>query len=105
MGSDDITVEILKGIREELKQTRTEFRDELRQTREQLSARIDESNARLDRLDRRQNESEIRLATEIVNVAHAVTEVRDLLRDNFRFGEKIDDHERRLRAIEQRRGA
>jgi len=60
-----------------------EIRDQLRDT----NARIDGTNQRLERpeggveaLQRRQSESEVRLATELVAVAKAVQEVRDLLR-------------------------
>jgi hypothetical protein len=37
------------------------------------------TNERLERLERRQTETEIRLATELVAVAKAIGEVRDLL--------------------------
>ena len=91
---DSITVEILKDIRKELQTTRDvrqyglEVRDELRQTREQLV--------------RRQTESEIRISSEIVAVASAVGEVRDLLRDAVR--NQLHDHERRITELEKKRG-
>lgn len=106
---DSITVEILKDIRKELQTTRDtlhqdlsdlckevndvrqyglETRDELRQTREQLV--------------RRQTESEIRISSEIVAVASAVGEVRDLLRDAVR--NQLHDHERRITALEKKSG-
>ena len=78
---------------------------------ERLSARVDDTNARLERIDSRvvalgdrQTETEVRLATEIIAVARAVGDVRDLLRDNLVVRAQVDDHERRLTALE-RRGA
>ena len=75
MAKKDLTTEILIQIR-----------DELKSTREQLSSRIDETNSRLDgantrldRVERRQTESEVRLATELVNVVTAVNQLKDLL--------------------------
>lgn len=58
------------------------------------------TNERLDRLERRQTETEVRLATELVAVAKAIGEVRDLLRDQTdvrlrRCEARLDDLERR----------
>ena len=43
-------------------------------------SRLDDTVGRLDRLERRQVESEMRITTELVAVAGAVREVRDLVR-------------------------
>jgi hypothetical protein len=53
-----------------------EIRDEVRRTNERLG----QTNERLSGLERRQTETEVRLATELVAVARAVNDVRDLLR-------------------------
>ena len=58
------------------------------------------TNEQLERLERRQTETEIRLATELVAVAKAIGEVRDLLRDQTdvrlrRCEARLDDLERR----------
>jgi septal ring factor EnvC (AmiA/AmiB activator) len=97
--------------------------DEVKQVRIDLSARIDHTNARIgetndrlaetnDRLastndrvnslEHRQTASEIRLATEIVAVADAVREVRDELRQDRFLRSRVDDHERRIGALESR---
>jgi len=101
---DDVTVEILKEIRdesratrEELRTTREELTDELRTTREELSDR-------LGRLERRQGESETRLASEVVAVAGAVIDVRDLLRKRLDERERIEDLDRRVQALERKAG-
>ncbi len=44
-----------------------------------------------DRLERRQTETEVRLATEIVGVAFAVNEVRDLLKESRLDRDRRDD--------------
>jgi hypothetical protein len=85
--SGDLVVEILKGIRQEVRAT---------------NQRLDQTNERLDRMEHRQTESEMRLATELVNVATAVNAVRDLLRENLSVRDRVEDHERRLADIERR---
>jgi hypothetical protein len=70
-----------------------EIRDETRKT-----------NERLDRLERRQTETEVRLATELLAVSSAVREVRDLLRTNLDVHVKVEDHEARIAALEQKVG-
>jgi hypothetical protein len=73
-----------------------EIRDQLKGTNE----RLDGVTARLDAVEKRQNESETRLATELVGVARAVIEVRDLLRDRLDLRDRLEDHERRIAALE-----
>jgi septal ring factor EnvC (AmiA/AmiB activator) len=77
-----------------------EIRDEVRRTNEQL----DVTNKRLGALERRQNETEIRLATELTAVAKAVIQVRDLLREDLLLSPRIDDHEKRLTTLERKLG-
>jgi hypothetical protein len=76
------------------------IRDEARLTR----GEVRQTNERLERLERRHAESEIRLATEVVGVAGAVRELRDQLRDDLALRARVDDHERRLLAVERRPG-
>ena len=107
MQPTDLTIEILKGIRDEVRTTNTR----LEALRLDTNARFDETNHRLvetnqglDRLERRQTEADVRLATELVAVVGAVREVRDLLREDRTLEDRIDDHERRIAAIETRAG-
>jgi len=79
-GSRDLTTEVL-----------VEIRDEMRQMREDLR-----------RLEKRQGEDSTRLATELIAVADAVIQVRDLLREQRADRERIEDHEKRIRSIEQK---
>ena len=91
MAGRNITVEILKQIRDELRTTNVK----LEETKAELSQRI-------DALERRQLGTETRLATELVAVAHAIGEVKDLLRTAVDLRPKIEDHERRITVLEQR---
>ncbi len=65
------------------------------------------TNARLDAaievLGHRINDSEIRLATEMVAVVRAVDGVRDVLRERLDDRERVEDHERRIAQLERRR--
>jgi uncharacterized coiled-coil DUF342 family protein len=54
--------------------------DEVQGLRTDVNDRFAETNDRIGRLERRQTESDLRLSTELVAVAGAVREVRDLLR-------------------------
>jgi hypothetical protein len=93
MEPTDLTIEILKGIREETRKT-NERLDELR------TDLVDH----IERVERRQTETEVRLATDLVAVGGAVREVRDLLREDRALRDRVDDHERRLVAVERRTG-
>ncbi|MBI2894011.1 MAG: hypothetical protein HYY06_10700 [Deltaproteobacteria bacterium] len=95
-----------------------EIRGELREIREEAkgtNARLTSTNARLEAveqglevLSRRQTETEIRLASELVAVVKSVGEVTkavsglgDLLRARLDDRERVDDHERRITELER----
>jgi predicted nucleic acid-binding Zn-ribbon protein len=69
MKKTDLTVEILKDIREELRGTN----ERLEKLGDRLDARIDETNQRLDETNRRLVASEIRTATAITGDVHELT--------------------------------
>jgi HAMP domain-containing protein len=79
-----------------------QIRDELRKTNERLDKMTDRVEATNERLERRQTEDSVRLATEVVAVANAIGQVRDLLRDQRIDRKTIADHERRITALEKR---
>ena len=87
MEPTDITIEILKDIRQDMRGLREEARA---------------TNERLDRLEHRQVETEIRLATQLVAVTGAIHELRDDLRQDRALKARVDDHERRIHDIEAR---
>lgn len=79
-GPRDLTTEVLVQIRDEMRPMREDLR----------------------KPQKRQSEDSTRLATELVSVAQAVIQVRDLLRDDRIERGRIDDHERRIRSIEKK---
>ena len=91
----DLTGKILRQIRDEIR--------ELRKDVTRLDAGQSATNERLDRLDRRQIETETRLATELIAVATAVREVRDVLIEDRQLRSTVSDHERRLSRLESSR--
>ncbi len=98
-GKAGLTTEILVQIRDELRRTRQDLSSELQDVKGALQV----TNERLDRLERRQTEDAVRLATELVAVADAVGQVRDLLREQRAERNRLDDHERRIAALEAKR--
>jgi hypothetical protein len=51
---------------------------------------------------RTQADAEVRLSTEIVAVVAAVDRLRDVLLEDRALRRRVDDHERRLVAVEKR---
>jgi hypothetical protein len=109
MPTDDLTPEILKSIRKDITDLRTDFKGEIRELRAELKGEsgqlrggLAEANVRLDRLHQRQVETEVRLATELVNVVSAIHEVRDELRADRELRSRVEDHERRIGRLEAR---
>jgi len=100
MEPTDLTIEILKGIREETHKTN----ERLDTTNDRLDELRTDLVDRIERVERRQAETEMRLASELVAVGGAVREVRDLLRVDHALRDRVDDHERRLSAVEGRTG-
>jgi hypothetical protein len=103
MQPSDLTIAILKGIREDIQGVRDEVqgvRDEVQGVRDEL--RI--TNTRIDRLDRRQVDAEVRVATELLALTNTMRDVRDLLREDRGVHDRVDDHERRIGVIEGRLG-
>ena len=103
--SDDVTIEILKSIRDEIRGTNTRI-DGLDKRLEATNARLDHleqsTSSRLERLEKRQVETEIRLATEIVAVAGAVNKLTEAYREDRQVRATVRDHEKRLSALEKR---
>ena len=92
----DMSVEILKSIRDELRNVGEHLGARI----DGLGTRIDETNERLDRLERRQTQTEVRLATELTEVAKLIGSLRDAILEDRELRAKVDDHETRIRALE-----
>ena len=93
-GKVDFTTQVLLDIRDEMRNMGLEQRA--------TNERLDRLTQHVDHLEGRQREDAIRLATELVAVAKAVGEVRDLLRAWHLYHERVDDPERRLAALEKK---
>lgn len=89
---NELTVKILGQIRDELKATRSD-----------LTSRLDQTNERLERLERRQVETEVRLSTELVTVATAITDLSKVLVEDRQLRAQVANHETRLKALEKKR--
>ena len=64
--------------------------------RDQLRAHA----GRLDRLETSNREMQLRIATEVVEVAKSVRELRDAVLEDRDLRAKVEDHESRLRRLE-----
>ena len=87
----DVTIEILKDIRDEVRQTRTD-----------LSSRIDATNERIDGLSRRVVESEVRTATAIADLAGAVSEMTGVLRASHDLRPRVERCEQDIAELKKR---
>ena len=96
----NLPVEILKEIRDEIRQTNVR----LDETRADLSSRLDHLSGDMGQLQRRQTETEVRLATELVAVVGAVHGLRDAILEDRRVRQTVEDHEARIRTLERRVG-
>ena len=98
MEPTDLTVQILREIRDAVRETSSRV--------DQTNARLDETNVRLgevrDEVGRRIVESEIRTATAIAELAGAMQGVRDLLRDRLDLRDRVDRCEHEIELIKQR---
>ena len=112
MQPSDLTIQILQGIRDEIRETRTE-----------LAARIDGTNARLDdtnerlhdlrtelsgrieETNRRIVESEVRTATAITDLTGTVREMTGVLRSQNDLRPRVERCERDIAELKQRSGA
>lgn len=95
--TSDLTVKILSEIRDEIRGARADLSAKIDQT----NARLEETNQKVDLLTRRQTETEVRLATEIVALAGAVDRTNKLLRERLDDRDRLDDIDRRVTALER----
>ncbi|MCA9596717.1 MAG: hypothetical protein KC776_25545 [Myxococcales bacterium] len=99
MEPHDITIEILKSIRDEVRQTNSR----LDEVRDELSGRISETNVRLDEmreeLSARIVESELRTATAITELAGSVREMTGVLKASTELRPRVERCEQDIAAI------
>ena len=97
MAPTDPPIEILIQIRDELKRMREELSSRLDQT----SSLLDQTNSLLARFERRQTESEVRLASELVNLVSAGNQRKDLIVADWDLRRKVEEHDRRIALLEE----
>ncbi|HEX8792495.1 MAG TPA: hypothetical protein VF765_16220 [Polyangiaceae bacterium] len=102
----DLTIEILKNIRDEVRLTRTDLSARIDATnvrletlREDLSGRIDTLR---DELSRRIVESEIRTATAVTDLAGAVSEMTGVLRASHDLRPRVERCELDIAELKKR---
>jgi uncharacterized coiled-coil DUF342 family protein len=99
MEPTDITVHILREIRDEIHTGLGQVREEIQNT----NARVDQTNERLDtfrdELGRRLVESEIRTSTAMADLVGTVREVRDLLSDRLDLRDRVERCERDIDSL------
>jgi predicted nucleic acid-binding Zn-ribbon protein len=105
MKSTDLTIEILKGIRTELRELNGRV-DETNGRLDQTNGRIDQTNCRLDEmreeLSHRIVESELRTATALTDLSGSVRELTSLLRGQFDLRPRVEKCEEEIADIKRR---
>jgi chromosome segregation ATPase len=107
----DLTVQILREIRDEIHKTN----EQLDGVRNELSVRIDRTNERLDgtnerleelrsELSRRIVDSEVRTATAITALAGAIGDVKQLLADRLDVQDRVARCEQDIALLKERVG-
>ncbi len=94
MEPTDITIEILRDIRDLIKGT---------------NERVDGLTEKVDRLEQGQTSLKAEIVTQGLktaqgfgDVAHELESIRELLADGFALEERIDEHDSKIEAINQR---
>jgi hypothetical protein len=98
MEPTDLTVQILREIRDAIGQTNARL--------DQTNARLDQTNAQLDgtrdELRRALVESEMRTPTAIAAVAGTLSDIKELLSDRLQLRDRVDRVEREVELIKAR---
>jgi hypothetical protein len=107
MEPTDVTIEILKSIRDEVSSVRGEVSAVRRQVGACIDAtnqRLDQTNERLEGLGRRVVESEMRTVTAISDLHGTVRDLVDVLRAQHDLRPRVDRCERDIVHIKDRLG-
>lgn len=98
MTTNDLTLEVLKSIRDEVRQTNARL--------DQANGRLDQTNERLEvlreELSRRIVESEVRTSTAIADLAGTVREMTALLRNLVDLRPRVERCELEIDVLKQR---
>ena len=104
MEPTDITIEILKSIRDEVRGVRQELRAELGGVRDELRSELGAVREELKGVGDNVHEMDIRLSTEVVALTGVVRQVGETFRQDRALRARVDEHERRLENLEKRAG-
>jgi hypothetical protein len=104
MNPTDLTLEVLKSIRDEVRDTRTELSSELRETRTQLSGQLQDTRTELAAVARRVVESEMRTSTAIIELHGTVHDLVDVLRAQHDVRPRLERAEHDITEIKNRLG-
>jgi predicted nucleic acid-binding Zn-ribbon protein len=105
MEPTDLTIEILKDIRQEMRETKEEIREtkeEIRHTREDLHDEIHALSGRVDRLHTRITETDIRTATAMTDLVGTLHEMRDEFRCSKELRPRVERCEQDIADIKRR---
>jgi division protein CdvB (Snf7/Vps24/ESCRT-III family) len=109
MEPGDLTLEILKDIRSEIRETRQDLTrriDETHARLDQTNARLDQTNGRLEtlgsELSRRIVESEVRTSTAITALAGTVHEMTEVLRRSHDLRPRVERCESDIADLKRR---
>ena len=102
MEPTDITIEILKGIREELHDGLRGVRDEVQGVRTEVRETNERVDTMREELSRRIVESEIRTSTAITGLAGTVHELTDVLRATHDLRPRVECCERDISDLKRR---
>ena len=105
MDASDLTLEVLKQIRDEGKRTGERI-DETNARLNETNARLNETNARLESLredlGRRIVESEMRTATAITDLSGTVKELVNVIKEDRDLRGRVDRCEKDIALLKQR---
>jgi chromosome segregation ATPase len=111
MNPDDLTLEVLKSLRDEMRETRTELsadvrdiRAEVRDLRTEMGVDVREIRTEIAEVARRVVESEVRTATAITELHGTVHDLVDVLRAQHDVRPRLERAEREITEIKNRLG-
>jgi chromosome segregation ATPase len=110
MMSDEMTLELLRGIRDEMRSTRIELKAELGELRTEVRSELGDVRSELGELrsemrsmNHRLTEMDMRHATYVVNHTAATRDLYDLLQNNWRLRDRIERCERDIAELRAQR--
>jgi hypothetical protein len=100
MANDDITVQILREIRDGIDKSNKRLDEHILATK----LGFDRVDRKFEDMGRRIVESEIRTATAITGLASTMNDVRDLLRDRLDLRDRVERCEHDIAELKNQRG-